>query len=583
MAQTELSKLAWVYIGLAIGWTVALAVGLSFLYVHRHMPFLAIRRLPILFLGIISLHIYGVLCCIGYSIMSHIVCTAEFWLMSIYLPFGFAMFHAANSQFLHVASRQKQFTHLNSFTERKTTEIEEHHAERLASSRFQRVLRGVERADRIDRLMVYISIGLAVQLALTLFIFFASKKFHPSYGLFDYEVVGTQMQVRMECSKGWEWWITIVWQFFWAWIYAPYMLLKSRGVRDVHGWRIQTICCCLAGLPASPLWLAGLYLPQMSVVNQYLIPPFWFSISIFLMEVITVGFPIVQVFRTKALRKETLDAIASWEKRLQMSSSDSTMVEITSHSRKSDAYSGITFKTSADTPIKSSLESQKSDMLTMAALENALRTNSEPLLQFAALKDFSGENISFLSHVSDWKRGWFSTISPTMEHRHHQFVSAVRMYATFVSLEFSEFPINISSREMKRLHHIFATAANMLLRQHSISSTASATPFDQLPPDSSSSTTDLKSGINLSELGRANLQASTRVIGQDGALAGCEIPLDFTDDVFDTAENEIKYLVLTNTWPKFVNAGRPDSVLEKGISIGGDNEGAWRHKYFCLA
>ena len=84
-------------------------------------------------------------------------------MMSIYLPFGFAMFHAANSQFLHVASRQKQFTQLNSFTDRKTTEIEEEQAERLASSRFRRIIRGVERADRVDRLMVYISIALAVQ------------------------------------------------------------------------------------------------------------------------------------------------------------------------------------------------------------------------------------------------------------------------------------------------------------------------------------------------------------------------------------------------------------------------------------
>lgn len=51
----------------------------------------------------------------------------------------------------------------------------------------------------------------------------------------------------MNCSKGWEWWLSIVWQFFWAWIYAPYMLWKSRSVRDVHGWRIQTILCSLVG------------------------------------------------------------------------------------------------------------------------------------------------------------------------------------------------------------------------------------------------------------------------------------------------------------------------------------------------
>lgn len=55
------------------------------------------------------------------------------------------------------------------------------------------------------------------------------------------------MEVRIKCGKGWEWLLSIVWQFFWAWIYAPYMLWKTRDVHDVHGWRIQTICCCAVG------------------------------------------------------------------------------------------------------------------------------------------------------------------------------------------------------------------------------------------------------------------------------------------------------------------------------------------------
>ena len=82
---------------------------------------------------------------------------------------------------------------------------------------------------------------------LTFFVFFGSEKFHPGYGIFNYTVEGTGADVRANCAKGWEWWLSIVWQLFWAWIYAPYILWKSRGIRDVHGWRIQTICCCLVG------------------------------------------------------------------------------------------------------------------------------------------------------------------------------------------------------------------------------------------------------------------------------------------------------------------------------------------------
>lgn len=61
------------------------------------------------------------------------------------------------------------------------------------------------------------------------------------------------MEVRVNCSKGWEWWLSIVWQLFWSWVYAPWILFKSRGIRDVHGWRLQTIICCLAGYVMIPV------------------------------------------------------------------------------------------------------------------------------------------------------------------------------------------------------------------------------------------------------------------------------------------------------------------------------------------
>ena len=35
-----------------------------------------------------------------------------------------------------------------------------------------------------------------------------------------------------------------------------------------------------------------------------------------------------------------------------------------------------------------------------------------------------------------------------------------------------------------------------------------------------------------------------------------DIPDEFDETIFDEAEKEIKYLVLTNTWPKFVRSSR---------------------------
>jgi hypothetical protein len=295
----------------------------------------------------------------------------------------------------------------------------------------------------------------------------------------------------------------------------------------------------------------------MAPVNAYMVPPTWFWISIVAMEAITIGFPIVQVFKTHTLRRETLDAIATWEKRQQIrNGTDSTIAE-SDYSITTGKYTGETLKSTKISVVsKKSFDSQKSDMFTMAALENALRTNPTPLLQFAALKDFSGENVSFLTHLAQWRRTWLAPKVSTEEHRRRQFVAAVRIYARLVSLEFSEFPINISSREMKNLYLIFESAATLLVRNTTPSLSDSATPFDRVHDDSGS-TVELRASATLDALGRANLESVSQMIEhvQEEALADVPIPEAFTEMVFDAAESEIKYLILTNTWPKFVNAG----------------------------
>ncbi|KAH7093398.1 hypothetical protein FB567DRAFT_433362 [Paraphoma chrysanthemicola] len=591
MAQLMLDGVGWTYMAIFIVWNLGLAAGMTFLWTHRQLPALRMRRIPLLLAGVFSLHIYAALCIIAYPVGAYFSCTVEFWVMSIWLPFGIALFHAANTQFLHLASRQKQFAHMSSLKDHKS--IDEQKAQAIANSRWRRVFAGVERADNIDRTLIFIGFGMAAQFLLTIFVFFGSKKFHPGYGLFDYTVKGTGQEARMNCSKGWEWWLSIVWQLFWAWVYAPYLLWKSRGVRDVHGWRTQTICCCLAGLPASPLWLTGMYAPQFAPLNKYLPPPTWFSVCIFFMEVFAIGFPIVDVIRGNTLRQETLEAIANWEKR-QAANGLGGDGSLQSPSGYSDA---TTLKSTGDATItsKTSFESSKSDMLTMTALENALRTNAMPLLQFAALKDFSGENVSFLTHVADWRRYWFSPKASTADHRRKQFVAAVRIYSHFISLEFSEFPINISSKEMKRLHQVFESAAVLLHRSKrgSVGSETSndATPFDNFNPDdvppspsdqrSFNSQSELKSGVNLDALGRANLRAVSRMNGLyvDELLADFEIPEGFTEMIFDPAEREIKYLVLTNTWPKFVNVGRANSQMSKDIDEEKGN--VWMKRILC--
>ncbi|KAH8194210.1 hypothetical protein TruAng_011626 [Truncatella angustata] len=559
MANIVFTTLGWVYIVIDIVWTVLL-----------------IRKLPLVFTAVINLHIYGAVCMLGLTVGQVVPCDAQFWIMSIYLPFGMALLQAANSQFLHIASQQKKFAQFNNLEEHGMSEKSRTIDPSLPL--WKKNIEKLKRLDKVTKILVFIGIGMLIELALTFLIYFGSEIFHPGYGLFNVKVPGTEQQRAAVCFQGWEWWLSITWQFFWAWFYAPYMLWKTRNIEDTNGWRIATIGCCIAGLPATPLWLVGLYVPSFAPLNAVFIPPQWFSVSIFFIEIFTIGFPCWQVIKTHNLKQETLDAITAWERQRGVTDNPDIMSQKSAGMASSTlAASSLAGKSAKSKESASSTSSNSS--YTMAALENVLRSNPQPLLEFAALKDFSGENISFLSHVTDWKQSC-AMLKVGPNERYDQFIRAVRIYSHFISLEYSDFPINISSRVGKVMHQMFATASQQLNSRRG--SQTSATPFGDVPSDSS--TADLHAGFAGTDtlqdtLGKANLAAVTQMtnLNTDGQL-DMPIPSAFNTDVFNEAEKEIKYLVLTNTWPKFVQSH--ESILK---TVGKDEkhmlDGA--RKYFC--
>lgn len=98
-----------IYIVVATVWTLALIVGSTFLVRNRSLPYLRIRNVPLSVGGVATLHVYLVLCMVAYVLNGYFPCATEFWIMSIYLPLGIALYHAANTQLLHVAMLQKKF------------------------------------------------------------------------------------------------------------------------------------------------------------------------------------------------------------------------------------------------------------------------------------------------------------------------------------------------------------------------------------------------------------------------------------------------------------------------------------------
>ncbi|KAF6814670.1 hypothetical protein CSOJ01_03893 [Colletotrichum sojae] len=529
-------------------WTVLVVWGMAFLFVNRRMPFLRIRGLALSFGAVTLLHLYWLSVQIALSIGAYVPDGAEFWVMGLYLPFGIALFHASNSRFLHVAKAQKRFAE-------KTPSRPKAKAP-SCSCRDKTLVGRFRKLDYTTKMLVVVCTGMLlqkhmadmpIQLLLTVAMYLISRKYHPWFGVPGTEVTGTPEQQKVEMGRGWEWWPSVFWQFFWAWFVAPVILWKSRGINDTQGWRLQTIACCVASLHATPMWLVALYVPEMAPVNRYFIPPQWICLSILFIEIFAIFIPCWQVLKHKSLRQETLETIAVWEAKNRSRNSRESV--ITGTTRVASSATG-TWRSLAQLEKDTS---QSESVYTMGALEYVLDKNPEPLRKFSALRDFSGENIAFLSAVGGWKSS--NPPSPGGKFRSSQLVrerfnQALRIYTDFISPHHAEFQINIASQDLKRLENIFDHAARVLYGAQTKRFVDPVVPFEDFsyPPESPSHSGSEEPSVSQDGTAQESIADQAQYWGK--------IPEDFTMSVFDDAESSIKYLVLTNTWPKFVKQRR---------------------------
>ncbi|EXF75641.1 hypothetical protein CFIO01_04574 [Colletotrichum fioriniae PJ7] len=519
-------------------WTVLLVCGMAFLFVNRKMPFLRIRGLALSFGAVTMLHLYWLSVQIGLAIGQFVPDGAEFWVMGLYLPFGIALFHASNSRFLHIAKAQRKYAD-KPLTQSNSQLDASNGPEKTLTGKFRKL-------DYTTKMLAVVCTGMLVQLLLTVVMYLVSRKYHPSFGIPGTEVTGTPAEQKVEMGRGWEWWPSVFWQFLWAWLVAPVILWKSRGIQDTQGWRLQTIACSIASLHATPMWLVALYVPAMAPVNAYFIPPQWICLSITFIEIFAIFIPCWQVVKHKTLRQETLESIAVWEAKNKARTGRDSVI---TGSTKVGSQASVSWKSLAQLEKDTS---QAESVYTMGALEYVLDKNPEPLRKFSALRDFSGENIAFLSAVAEWK----SSIpqSPGSSHRsieisRERFNRALRIYTEFISPYHAEFQINIASQDLKRLQGVFEGAARILYGDRTERFSDPVVPFED------NSWGGPESTAGGSEMSCVSRDGSGDPIADRVQYWG-EIPEAFNAAVFDDAESSIKYLVLTNTWPKFVKERR---------------------------
>ena len=293
------------------------------------------------------------------------------------------------------------------------------------------------------------------------------------------------------------------------------------------------------------------------------------------MEASVIFVPCWQVMKSRKLRKETLEILAEWETKRKNGSS----------SRCDSTETACAFGKQKSTPYTSTGSNRRGEMYTLNALEKALQTNPTPLLLFAALKDFSGENISFLIHVREWKADWspstdrFKVLKkPQVKQLHdealrrQQFNAAVQIYASFIGVHYSDFPINLSFIHRKELGAMFDDATSSI-SAHSTDNPA--TPFDDLEhgivKDGASVATTCLNGSSEEILPQHGVKSSggrksVGLVYLDSRLPDdTTVPSSFGPNAFDRAEESIKYMVLTNTWPKFVRAGYANNLNDRSF------------------
>ena len=251
-------------------------------------------------------------------------------------------------------------------------------------------------------------------------------------------------------------------------------------------------------------------------------------LSIIIIEISTVFVPCWQIVTGRNLERKTINCIAQLEKQKTKPGFSDEFIDW--------ASANIEFA-STDVSIKARPGDQ---ILTMNALEYVLSIDSEPLQQFAALRDFSGENIAFLVSLADWRATMRKYTGTPASKLRESFNGALRIYIEFVSRRDADFPVNLYFREIRRLEAMFEGPTRAVLgekQEYDSTEMFSATKSTYVTEDSEIRVLTARSD-------ESNVASDIQFLG--------DVPDEFNEKVFDDAEKSIKYLVLTNTWPRYI-------------------------------
>jgi len=207
--EWNLDGLGIFYISVIAVWTAALIPGIVLLIKNRNLPYIRMRNVPLVVSAVCVIHVYWILCLAAYVLNGFFPCSTEYWIMSIYLPLGIALYHASNTQLLHVAGLQKQYAENDRMDVYKEKAQTQNRGWRRPVSKFMSY-------GATKKTMSCIVVGMlvqvrimgrspmqrrltALQVAIASVVFVIARQFHPGFGLYGQEVS------MGDCRRGWEW------------------------------------------------------------------------------------------------------------------------------------------------------------------------------------------------------------------------------------------------------------------------------------------------------------------------------------------------------------------------------------------
>lgn len=316
----------------------------------------------------------------------------------------------------------------------------------------------------------------------------------------------------------------------------------------------------------------GLLKCHHNITTLTLVPALRFAPGLITIEIVTLGFPIYQIWKHKKAVRETYRALAEFDqKRLNSFDNSTTTGSLTTKSTTS----------------------KRRQMYPMDSLDACLSGSRDGLQMYASCMELNGENIIFLTRVLDFKRQceklFTSTCKSNTDFRRARgvmFRVALGIYIALVHNQTASYPINVESHIYSLLDTIFGAATALVAsstksRSTSISSGSShPTPWDAPPnypqndpappsypmqalgnrsqsrPGTAKRNPGSESSEHIVEVGTDH-DSSGRLVAEEGGeedpLEGMEIPADFDEAVFNPAFLSVRYMVWTETWQRYMS------------------------------